>query len=255
MLKQRVLTAIPLAATVFGVLVLLRAVTNMLAARYTLSIVVQLVTQLTPFVVVIMGATLFRERIPRYTGPALLLCLLGALLMIGGNIGQVSAAESRVDWLGIGLALSSSVILAAYMLVVRRTVRHAVPGEAIMVVQVTVIVGVTGPLSLLTESWSAWTTTGALDWTLFVIFSLGIFFGSNTGQIFALRRLGAPLVSSLMAWRLLSALLFGALLLGERLTSSWQLVGAALVLVTITWYLRRQVRLPTMDGPRRSQQN
>ncbi len=45
-----------------------------------------------------------------------------------------------------------------------------------------------------------------------------------------------------MAWRLISALALGALLLGERLTSLWQVLGAVIVLVTITVYLRRQRR-------------
>jgi hypothetical protein len=37
-----------------------------------------------------------------------------------------------------------------------------------------------------------------------------------------------------------SALLFGAFLLNERLSSAWQLLGAAIVFVTLTWYLRQR---------------
>jgi drug/metabolite transporter (DMT)-like permease len=48
------------------------------------------------------------------------------------------------------------------------------------------------------------------------------------------------MVSSLLAWRLVSALIFAALLLDERLTSPWQLLGALIVLITVTWYLRQQ---------------
>jgi drug/metabolite transporter (DMT)-like permease len=44
----------------------------------------------------------------------------------------------------------------------------------------------------------------------------------------------------MMAWRLVSALFFAALLLGERLSSWIQLLGAVVVLVTITWYLWQQ---------------
>jgi len=44
----------------------------------------------------------------------------------------------------------------------------------------------------------------------------------------------------MMAWRLISAIVFGALLLGERLTSFWQITGAVIVLLTITWYLWQQ---------------
>jgi len=43
-----------------------------------------------------------------------------------------------------------------------------------------------------------------------------------------------------MAWRLVSALLFASLLLGERLSSWVQVLGAVIVLVTITWYLWQQ---------------
>ncbi|MCP5099024.1 MAG: EamA family transporter, partial [Chloroflexi bacterium] len=35
-------------------------------------------------------------------------------------------------------------------------------------------------------------------------------------------------------------LLFGALLLGERFTYVWQILGAGIVIITITWYLRQQ---------------
>ena len=45
-----------------------------------------------------------------------------------------------------------------------------------------------------------------------------------------------------MAWRLIATLTLAALLLGEQLTSLWQVLGAAIVLVTITVYLRRQLR-------------
>jgi drug/metabolite transporter (DMT)-like permease len=75
---------------------------------------------------------------------------------------------------------------------------------------------------------------------IFAAFSLGVLFGANTGQVGALQHLGAPMVSSLLAWRLVSALIFAALLLDERLTSLWQLLGALLVLITVTWYLHRQ---------------
>ena len=45
----------------------------------------------------------------------------------------------------------------------------------------------------------------------------------------------------MMAIRLVSALAVGALLLQEQLTSVWQALGALVVIVTITWFLRRQM--------------
>lgn len=229
---------------VFALIVVARAVTNMLAARYTLSIYVQLVTQSTPFLVVVLGAGLFKERIPKYTGTAIFLCLTGALLMIGGDIGQAATADpGRSDWLGIGLALTSSLCLAFYMLVVRRTadVRHNVPAEAVLVVQLITIILVTTGISLLTgEDWGRWLEIGRTDWLMFAGLSFGVFVVANLGQVGALRHLGAPLVSSIMAWRLVSALVMGWWVLGERLDSWGQLLGAAVVLITVTWYLWRQ---------------
>jgi len=45
-----------------------------------------------------------------------------------------------------------------------------------------------------------------------------------------------------MGWRLISALGLAALLLGEQLQNLWQVLGAIIVLVTITVYLQQQYR-------------
>ena len=227
----------------FAVIVVLRGVTNFLAARYTLSIYVQLITQMTPFLVALLSLTLLRERLPRYTGRAITLCLAGAVLMMSGNIDLADTLPdpNRRDWLGITLSLVSSLALALYMLLVRHSAQRAVPGEAMNVVQLLALFSFSLPVSLaLGEDWGRYLTLGTADWLVFIAFVLGVLVISNLGQIGALRRLGAPLVSSLLAWRLMGALFIGAILLDERLTSVWQVAGAGLVLVTITWYLWQQ---------------
>ncbi len=228
----------------FAIIVILRAITNMLAARFTLSVYVQLITQMTPFVVVLLSVTFLREAIPPYTGRAMTLALAGAVLMMSGDISQQGLAfRLASDWLGIALASASTVVLALYMIVVRRTAQQAVPSEAVLIVQVLTLVCITGPLSLLLgEDWSRWRALGTVDWVVFFFFSVGVLLGANLIQIGALRHLGAPLVSSMMAWRLVAALLIAGFLLGERLTSLGQGMGALIVLVTITWYLSRQTR-------------
>ena len=228
---------------VFGAIVVLRGVTNFLAARYTLSIYVQLITQMTPFLVALLSLTLLRERLPRYTGRAITLCLAGAILMMSGNIDLADALPdpNRQDGLGITLALVSSLALALYMILVRQSAQRAVPSEAMNVVQLFSLFIFSLPVSLaLGEDWSRYATLETADWLVFLSFVLGVLVFSNLGQIGALRRLGAPLVSSLLAWRLVGALIVGALLLDERLTSIWQMAGAGLVLITITWYLWQQ---------------
>jgi len=228
---------------VFPLIVVSRSVTHLLATRFTLAIYVQLITLMTPFLVALISTTFFREPLPRYTGRAITLSLVGALLMMSGDFSQsgVRPVLTPTDGWGIGLALVSSLFLAMYMIIVRRTVQHQVPAETVFVVQLAAIVGITGVLSLLVgEDWSRWGAMGVADWLVFAAFTLGVLVGANLGQIGALRRLGAPLVSSLLPWRLVSALVVAGLLLGERLTSVWQVFGALVVLVTLTWYLWQQ---------------
>lgn len=64
--------------------------------------------------------------------------------------------------------------------------------------------------------------------------------GIKIGNITTLRKFGAPLVSSMLAIRLVAALIFGWVILGERLTSILQWVGAVLVVGAVTWFLVHQ---------------
>jgi drug/metabolite transporter (DMT)-like permease len=230
----------------FALVVVVRATTNVLAARFTHAIYVQLITLMTPLLVALLSAGLFREKLPPYTLPAIGLSLVGALLMMGGDIGAGTAAHTLTssDWVGIGMAVISAFCLAFYMILVPRTVKDAVPGEAVLLVQLVALTLATGAISLaLGEDWGRYAALGAGDWAAFLTFVIFVLLGANLGQIASLRHLGAPLVSSTMAWRLVSTLAMAALLLGERLSSIWQTLGAAIVLATITGYLWRQRRI------------
>lgn len=229
----------------FTLVVVVRAVTNVLSARFTLAIYVQLVTLMTPLVVALLSAALFRERLPPYTWPALGVSLLGSLLMMSGDIGghALGLALTGEDLLGIGLATVSMLSLALYMILVPRTVKDAVPGEAVLLMQLVTLTVTTGSISLLAgEDWGRYLQLAPSDWGVYLAFVIFVLLGANLGQVTALRHLGAPLVSSTMAWRLVATLTMAALLLGERLTSPWQALGALVVLVTITAYLQRQRR-------------
>jgi hypothetical protein len=106
----------------------------------------------------------------------------------------------------------------------------------------TLTVTSTGISFLTGDEWERFTTLTPVDWGAFAAFVFGVLLGANLGQIVSLRRLGAPLVSSVMAWRLIATLALAAILLGERLDSWWQALGAVMVLITITGYLWRQAR-------------
>ena len=231
---------------IFAGVVVLRSITNVLAARYTLAIYVQLMTLMTPFLIALLSFFVLRERLPRGTLMAMALSLVGSMLMLSSNLagGGLHFALDPVDLLGIGLALASAVFLALYMLAVRRTMTTAVSGLGVLLFQSVVIFTVSLTLSLaLGEDWGRWLSLQPSDWAIFVVFALLILSGANALQIVALRRVGAPVVSSLMGWRLVSTLLVGMLLLGEGLHGWVQLVGMAIVLATVTWYVRKEAHM------------
>ena len=228
---------------IFAVVTVARAVTNILAQRYTLAIYVQLMALLTPFIVVFLSRAFLREPIPRFTVPAILLSTLGALLMLsrGAALAELSLGWTPAELLGLGLALASAFFLALYMLMVRRTAQSNIPGLAVLVFQ-TVVIQVSALLlsGLAGEQWSAWLVLDMRGWGVFLGYVVLVIIGANAAQIGAIRHLGAPFVSSLMGWRLVGTLLVSMLLLNEGLTSIWQGVGMVIVIATVTWYLWQQ---------------
>ncbi len=235
----------------FAMIVVGRGISNFLAARFTLAIYVQLITLSTPFLVALLSTAVLHERLPRYTGRAISISLFGALLIIGGGLLAVGSLPeaNRTDWLGILLAFASSLLLAIYMISVRSSARYNIKGETLLLVQLFALAVTGGFLSLvLGEDWSKWQTNETVDWLIFAILSLGILGRRQYRPNRIHTALGAAMVSSTMAWRLVSTLFLAALLLGERLTSPLQLLGVGLVLATITWYLWYQQKPARLRG-------
>lgn len=224
----------------FGAVVVVRSITNVLAARYTLAVYVQLITLMTPFIVAFFSALVLHESLPRITLPAMVLSAIGSLLMLSSEIGAqgVRFALTRTDWIGIAMALASAIFLAFYMIAVRRTAQIELSGFVVLLFQSAVVMTTSLLLSLLAgEDWSHWARLGSTDWIVMAVYAFVIVVGANALQIAALRKLGAPVVSSLMGWRLLSTLFVGMALLGEGLETWLQVAGMAIVLATVTWYL------------------
>jgi hypothetical protein len=129
------------------------------------------------------------------------------------------------------------------ILIPRATSVSNISAEAMLFVQLVALTITCGAMSLvLGEQWYQFAVIGPHDWAVFAAFVVFVLLGANLGQIVALRQLGAPLISSTMGWRLISALGLAALLLGEQLQNLWQVLGAIIVLVTITVYLQQQYR-------------
>jgi drug/metabolite transporter (DMT)-like permease len=204
---------------------------------------VQLIYLLTPFMVAILGALFFGEPTPPFTYPALMLSSIGAALTLVADWSHVWAGFSGRDFLGLGVALVSMLALALYFQLVRRSSRREAGRGLIMVQQGLAMVVTYAFLTTVSgEDWTAWTRLSpagwaTVAWVLVVVFAFG-----NLLQVTALGGANAALVTSLMPLRLVSAIAVGWWLLGERLTTLLQWVGAFVVLATVSAYLWVQQR-------------
>ncbi len=232
LLRQRLLWALL-------AVVALRAVTNLLAARFTYALYVQLITLATPWTVALLSLAFFREPAPRYTGRTALIGTVGALLILSARVQSPTALRgwSAQDGLGLALAGVSMVSLALYMLLVRRS-QGAWRGQEVFLVQSLGVLTV-GWLTTwaLGEDWRPWLHLRPVDWLVFGTFAGLVLYGANRLQIAALQHIGARAVSSLLPWRLVVVLIVGVALLGETLTTWRQAVGVGLVLFALIWYL------------------
>jgi drug/metabolite transporter (DMT)-like permease len=222
---------------------MLRAVTNVLAARYAPAAQVTLIGLLTPLLVVIMGQLWFYDPAPPKTGIVLTLSLLGAVVMLSGDIQEPSfwQAGSDSSWVGIVLALVSSVMLALYMLSVRRTSGYGISSEATFLLQLIAVVGTSIPLSyVIDEQFAGLPSLLPEHWVGLLFFSVFIVIGANILQVYTLRTLGASLVTAVQAWRLPVSAIVAGFLLGEWVETPTEYIGAALTALSVTWYLVTQ---------------
>jgi drug/metabolite transporter (DMT)-like permease len=226
---------------IFALVTAARSITNILAVKYTLAIYVQLVNLSTPFYAAWLGRLLLKERIPPYTFHALAVSSLGAYLVISPNPSGLQLPRGSTDLLGIALALLSSAFLALYMTWSRKmTTRDSHPSGVYFQQTLTLAI-LYASLSLLNgEDWRILQDQSAQVWLGIVALTLIVLVGAALLQIWALSAINATLFSTLISWRLVVALIAAWPLLGERLASIWQVIGALLVMATVTSYLAYQ---------------
>jgi len=222
---------------------MLRAVTNVLAARYAPAAQVTLIGLLTPLLVVVMGRLWFNDPAPPNTGIVLAVSLLGALVMLSGDIQNPEFWHSGGDssWVGIALALTSSVMLALYMLSVRRTSGYGISSEATFLLQLIAVVATSIPLSFaIGERFDGLGSLQPIHWFWLGIFAVIIVIGANILQVYTLRKLGASLVTAVQAWRLPVSAIAAGFILAEWMQTPTEFIGAGLTALSVTWYLVSQ---------------
>ena len=228
--------------------VIFRTICLTFAVRFTKAYLVQLINLMAPFLVVYLERLINKSPIPKFTFLATCLTTLGGLMMVFVEFSGVSSVtiSSFEDLLGIFLAILGTFGIALYMVIVKRGENIHLPFEVFYISQIGSMMVVMFILSLLLgEDWTVfrsmdWRAGLALAFNAFVVEIVG-----KVGNITVIRKLGAPAVSSLQAVRLVAALFMGWLILNERLVSIWQWIGAAVVMVTVTWYV--SVKKPDIE--------
>ncbi len=200
-----------------------------IALQHAQASLVALLLYLYPAFVTVLAAWWLHERLTPVKCAALVLCLAGTALMVGGGRGEP---------LGIALGLGAAVIYSIYIVVGAR-VTHGVDPNATTGIVCLAAAVVFGTLSLartaagMPPHWPAtagsWAAVLAIALISTVTAMLAFFAG--------LARLGAARTSMLSTLEPVVTVVLASLLLGESLTAV-QWIGGASVLGAVLWLVR-----------------
>ncbi|WIA09748.1 hypothetical protein OEZ85_009127 [Tetradesmus obliquus] len=247
-LKERLKAGARVAAvaTIVGGIVALQALTNIYAARLALAYLVQLVFMFGPLVVALANTYVLKQPSPPKLYPTLAAAIIGAAVVLIGQWLQSRATGAAggfsLDTLwGLLLALTSTLLLAAYFVLLQVT-RRFVTGEQILWANRNVALLLFTPLSLLIEGtdWSWVFLLTPAEWGILVYTGVSIY---TLGNIFiqsSTRRVGSPLVSVFLSMRLVASILGSIVLLHDVPTSPVTWVGFGLVIGVLSAFLALQ---------------
>jgi len=237
-------TITPKQVLILSFLVISRGLTNLYASRFTYATTVQLFSLLAPLLVAFLSLKLYKEPLPRYTFATLMISLAGSLAMIYGAAPSGSSNFGGNDHvLGIALSAVSGGLLAFYMIFIKNRGRTGSSSETMAFIQFASLALFMSCGSLAAgEDWSPWLSIAPSGILAYAAFAIGVLLFGTIMQNNALKHLGAPLYSTLQAWRLLSTIFYSWLILGEGIETFWQAAGTILVMATITLYTLSQNR-------------
>ncbi len=263
----------------FGVALVFRTITNILSSRFTSAIYVQLVGITAPFFISFFTIVFMRntrdgkmDRLTWKTFITLITTVIGCLLII---LGGVHAEGHQQEWwqvftnftiqwqhlgsnltewdgIGIGIAVLSTIFYAGYMMLIKK-LRIAMEasnselifittGESLFLFQTVCVVAALVIPSSLIDDWTPWLHLSRYDWFMFFTYAIVLLLFAQLLSVISLQKLGATTVGNTIAIRLISAIIFSAIILKEQLQSMWQLIGSVIVLVSVTAFLILQSR-------------
>lgn len=199
------------------------------ALQHAQASLVALLLYLYPAFVTLLAALWLGERLTWVKGAALVLCLAGSAVMVGGGRGEP---------LGIGLALTAAIVYSLYIVAGARVTREVDPLATTSVVclsaaavfcTASVVRTVAGAPPHFPSTSLGWAALAAIALISTVTAMLAFFAG--------LARLGAARTSMLSTLEPVVTVLLAAVLLGEHLTPL-QWAGGAAVLGAVLWLVR-----------------
>jgi len=266
--------------TAFFISLVARSATNIMSSKFTSALFVQLFALATPFILALttvfiynrwfLGSSTSKESFGLKAWVSMIATVIGGLVIIIGSVVPKSEVEQpwyaffytySIQWsafadnitgwdaLGISLSLISSVCLVWYMLCLRymKQEEHSgasisVTGESLFILQLCVLAFTFLIPSLIVDDWTLWARLNTKDWLMFFGFTIFVYMLANHLNIFAISYLGASVVGSILALRLVSTIFFSIVILQESLKSIWQLLGSIIVLTSVSYFLYTEYR-------------
>ena len=235
----------------FCVILVLRGMTNMYSTRFAPASWVQMVNLSTPIFVALISYIRGESDIPMAIIPTILASSVGSYLVISDRAivdGDESSSSDRItsrEVLGLGLALCASFFLSIYMIVIKVTKGMIDERQLLIVSSLTLMVPTFTYSTIFEGSWvSTFAAFTAIDWAALIGFGVGTYAIASSLQQISIRRNGAPLHGALMPCRLLSSVVGGYLILGEKEKGAEGYIGLVLVGTTMAVFLWSRMRKP-----------
>jgi len=223
-----------------GFIAVFRSLSKMIAVQYTTATNVQLFGLTAPFFTAFIARIFLKEKLPRGTILALLLTSLGAFMVTGESyLNPINDLNSK-NFLGMGLALISAIFMAILVIATNYSIKIQNNPTNVYLQQTFSLVVIYFLLSFLAnESWEPLYQVGLVDIAILGLFFIVIFISGGI-TVYAISLVNTSIYSILLSLRLVIVLIFGKLVLGEKLISTFQYLGVFIVVTTLTWYLWKQ---------------
>jgi drug/metabolite transporter (DMT)-like permease len=179
------------------------------------------------------------------------------------NIDWRTLGLTSTDLLGIGMSIAAATCLAAYMVIVKSLKSSGsasaflTDGENMFIFQTVFIALILLVPSLILEDWSVYLRLSWYNWGMFMLFIILVLLIANLVSILCIQSIGATTVGSILSLRLVSAIIFSAIILHENLSTLWQVIGSVIVLASVSVFLfwqQKRLSIPGTKTPTQEEQ-